>query len=102
MCIRDRPRADLIQAIRLMWGLSIDEIRVRYDKFIREKAEEVLKIRTINNFDVGFDTIFSYSISDRGRFTEEEIDDEMLNDYHLDMTDAREGKNRKYPFPPFL
>ena len=83
--------------------MASEEIVFRYDKFIREKAEEVLKIRTIDDFDVGFDTIASYSLS-LGKnpfFTEEQMDDEMLNDYHLDMTDAREGKNRKYPFPPF-
>ena len=95
------PRADLIQAIRVMWGLASDEIRVRYDRFIREKAEEVLKIRTIHNFDVGFDTVFSYSLSNNGRFTEEEMDDEIMSDYNLDMTDARKRISRKYPFPPF-
>ena len=95
------PRADLIQAIRVLWLMTSEEISSRYDKFIREKAEEVLKIRTIDNFEVGFDTIASYSLVDRGRFTEEEMDDELLLDYRLDMTDARKRKSRKYPFPPF-
>ena len=95
------PRADLIQAIRVLWLMTSEEISSRYDKFIREKAEEVLKIRSIDNFEVGFDTIASYSLVDRGRFTEEEMDDELLLDYRLDMTDARKRKSRKYPFPPF-
>ena len=93
------PRADLIQAIRVTWGLSIDEIRVRYDKFIREKAEEVLKIRNV--YELAYDTVFPYSLIDDGRYTEEELDDEITMDYRLDMTDAGEGKSRKYPFPPF-
>ena len=97
------PRADLIQSIRVMWGLANDEIKFRYDKFIREKAEEVLKIRTIDDFEVGFDTIFSYSLllGNNSLFTEEELDDEILSDYNLEMTDARKRISRKYPFPPF-
>ena len=91
------PRADLIQAIRVMWGLSINEIRFRYDKFIREKAKEVLKIRDV--FELAYDTVFPYSLIDDGTMKEEILDDQIANDYHLDMTDAGEGVSRKYPFP---
>ena len=93
------PRADLIQAIRVMWGLASDEIRVRYDKFIREKAEEVLKIRDV--YELAYDTVFPYSLLNDGSMTEESLDDQILMDYRLDMTAAGKRKSRQYPFPPF-
>ena len=93
------PRADLIQSIRVMWGVARDEIRFRYDKFIREKAKEVLKIRDV--YELAYDTVFPYSLLDNGRMTEESLDDQITMDYRLDMTAAGKRKSRKYPFPPY-
>ena len=93
------PRADLIQAIRVMWFMASEEIASRYDKFIREKAKEVLKIRDV--YELAYDTVFPYSLIDDGRFTEESLDDQIVMDYRLDMTAAGKRKSRQYPFPPF-
>ena len=64
-----------------------------------EKAEEVLKVRNV--FELAYDTVFPYSLIEDGRMTEERLDDFLLMDYRLDMTDARKRISRKYPFPPF-
>ena len=106
------PRADLVQAIRVTWFMANNDIKFRYDKFIREKAEEVLKIRTVKTLEIGYDTIYSYSfLSGRVvlrngkrvfvRMSEDELDEIITSEYDLDMTAAIEGRSRKYPFPPF-